>query len=89
MEKKKILVKKEALLIEKPTNGDYSCPNYIPPMKAAKILDAAGLKYDEDAVKKFTEVIENFGIEIANALKRKKIISKEDIVDAIINTEII
>lgn len=70
-------IKRENLLIEK-KSGSYGCPNYIDPKFGKAILDAHNIKSTKEGVLLFTEVIENFGIEIIkhfkNELTRDKVI---------------
>ena len=71
-------IKKESLLIEK-LSDSYGCPNYINPKYGKKILDSLNIDSTEDGNLLFTEVIENFGIELAKNIKGK--LTKEKVIE--------
>lgn len=56
-------IKRDRLLIEK-ESGAYGCPNYIDPKYGQIVADSLGLKTTSEGVLLFTEVMENFGIEL-------------------------
>lgn len=60
-------ISKRALLVEKPS-GNYSCPQFVDPKHGAALLASKGLSGDPDSVKFFTEVMENFGLALAESL---------------------
>jgi len=61
---------KKKLLREK-RSGTYGCPNYIDPQMGNDLLNSQGINADEETVMLFTEIIENFGLELIKEKKGK------------------
>lgn len=78
-------IEKEKLLIEK-ESGSYGCPNYIDPKYGRAVTDSLGLDATDEGVLLFTEVMENFGIELLK--KFNGTLTKESIIQLTKSIEI-
>ena len=64
-------IKKEKLIAVNHCVQD-SCPRWLCASDGAKILESMDFDYDEKLASRFTEVIENFGLQILSAMKQEK-----------------
>ena len=71
-------INKKSLLIEK-ESGAYGCPNYIDPKYGQVIADTLEVKTTSEGVLLFTEVMENFGIELLKQFNGT--LTKEAVID--------
>ena len=71
-------IKKECLLMEK-ESGAYGCPNFIDPKYGKAVADSLGLETTSEGILLFTEVMENFGIELLRNFKGT--LNKKAVVD--------
>jgi len=69
-----VLIHRDYLLIRKPC-GAYKCPQFIDPAIGAEILQSCEVDAMPKAAKDFTEIVENFGLEIAQHFSGKKMTS--------------
>lgn len=68
-------ISRKNLLIEK-ESGTYGCPNFIDPKMGKLILDSKAISHDSESAMLFTEIMENFGIELIKGFKGKLIKSE-------------
>ena len=87
MDIKEIIINRNKILFEKPSSNNYNCPRYINPEVAGTILNEMDIENDLETRKKFAEIMENFGLEIASNFQDVQKITKEDITHAINNIE--
>lgn len=65
------IIEKAKLIVVRSCVRD-ACPRWLSASDGAKILDSMDFDYDEKLASRFTEVIENFGLQILSAIKQEK-----------------
>ena len=68
----------KAQLLEIKESGKYSCHHYIPPNAMKEMLEEYEVTMDEEALKLFTEITENFATSLLTSAE-SRLISTEDI----------
>lgn len=63
-----MIISRNAILQEK-QSGSYGCPNFIDPKCGRLLLSHLHIEANDETVLLFTEVMENFGIEVARLVK--------------------
>lgn len=78
MDREKLL---EKLFTVKPSGGGHSSPNYLDTGDFQRIISDYSLQMGENELSAFTEIVENFGLVLAERMKEKNLenITKSDL----------